>query len=112
MECGVAHVHQAEGKVDMIGVSNVESHQLQRARAVTEIVSVQNRHSLDDRDAEEVLATCEQIGVAFLPWSPLAGSLTREAELQAVAIAPGATAPQVAIAGPRLSDDDLIRLAR
>jgi len=89
----------AEGKVDMIGVSNVDTDQLQRARAVTEIVSVQNRYSLDDRDSEDVLATCEQTGIAFLPWSPLAaGSLTREAELQAVAIAHGATAAQVAIA--------------
>jgi aryl-alcohol dehydrogenase-like predicted oxidoreductase len=88
-----------EGKVDMIGVSNVDTVQLQRARAVTEIVSVQNRYSVDDRTSEGVLATCEQIGIAFLPWSPLgAGPLTRERELQAVARAQRATAAQVAIA--------------
>ena len=90
---------RAEGKVDMIGVSNVDIHQLQRARAVTEIVSVQNRYSVDDRASEGMLATCEQIGIAFLPWSPLGGgTLTRERELQAVARVHGATAAQVAIA--------------
>lgn len=90
---------RAEGKVDMIGVSNVSVDELERARAVTDIVSVQNRYSLGDRESEDVLAICERDGIAFLPWYPLgAGSLTRGSELDRVAAAHGATAAQVAIA--------------
>lgn len=90
---------RVEGKVDMIGVSNVSVDQLERARAVTEIVSVQNRYSLGDRESEDVLSICERDGIAFLPWYPLgAGSLTRASELDQVAAAHGATAAQVAIA--------------
>lgn len=90
---------RAEGKVDMIGVSNVSLDELERARAVTEIVSVQNRYSLGDRESEDVLAICERDGIAFLPWYPLgAGSLTRASEFDQVVAAHGATAAQVAIA--------------
>jgi aryl-alcohol dehydrogenase-like predicted oxidoreductase len=90
---------QGEGKVDMIGVSNVSVEQLERARAVTDIVSVQNRYSLSDRSSEVVLGMCERDGIAFLPWHPLgAGSLTEASELDRVGAAHGATAAQVAIA--------------
>jgi pyridoxine 4-dehydrogenase len=90
---------RVEGKVDMIGVSNVSIEELARARAITDIVSVQNRYSLGDRESEDVLAICERDGIAFLPWRPLgAGSLTRASELDDVAAAHGATAAQVAIA--------------
>jgi pyridoxine 4-dehydrogenase len=90
---------QAEGKVRMIGVSNVNLEELQRARAVGKIVSVQNRYNLSDRASEEVLAVCERAGIAFLPWFPIgAGALAGASELQAVASAHGATAAQVAIA--------------
>ena len=90
---------QAEGKVRMIGVSNVTVDELRRAKGVAEIVSVQNRYSLGDRSSEEVLETCERDGIAFLPWYPLAaGGLTRERRLESVAAAHEATAAQVAIA--------------
>ena len=90
---------RVEGKVDMIGVSNVSIEELERARAITDIVSVQNRYSLGDRESEDVLAICERDGIAFLPWHPLgAGSLTRASELDDVAAAHVATAAQVAIA--------------
>ena len=90
---------RVEGRVDMIGVSNVSIEELARARAITDIVSVQNRYSLGDRESEDVLAICERDGIAFLPWRPLgAGSLTRASELDDVAAAHGATAAQVAIA--------------
>jgi aryl-alcohol dehydrogenase-like predicted oxidoreductase len=96
---GVMAALRAEGKVDMIGVSNVSVEELERAWATTEIVSVQNRYSLGDRESEDVLAICEREGIAFLPWYPLgAGSLTRASELDQVAAAHGATAAQVAIA--------------
>jgi pyridoxine 4-dehydrogenase len=90
---------QGEGKVRMIGVSNVSVEELDRAWAVAEIVSVQNRYNLSDRESEDVLATCDQAGIAFLPWFPIgAGALAGASELQAVASAHGATAAQVAIA--------------
>jgi pyridoxine 4-dehydrogenase len=90
---------RAEGKVRMIGVSNVSVDELARARAVTEIASVQNRFNLGERSSDDVLAVCERDGIAFLPWYPLgAGALTRSPELEAVAAAHAATAAQVAIA--------------
>jgi aryl-alcohol dehydrogenase-like predicted oxidoreductase len=90
---------QEEGKVRMIGVSNFDVEELERARAVGEIVSVQNRYSLGDRRSEDVLEICEREGIAFLPWFPLgAGALAREAELEAVGKAHDATAAQVALA--------------
>jgi pyridoxine 4-dehydrogenase len=90
---------QAEGKVRMIGLSNVGVEELKRARAVAEVVSVQNRYNLGDRASEDVLTVCERAGIAFLPWFPIgSGVLARAGELQAVADAHGATAAQVAIA--------------
>jgi pyridoxine 4-dehydrogenase len=90
---------QREGKVRLIGVSNVGVEELERARAVGEIVSVQNRYNLSDRESEAVLAACERAGIAFLPWFPIAaGALAGAGELQAVASAHGATAAQVALA--------------
>jgi len=90
---------QREGKVRMIGVSNVSVEELGRARAVGEIASVQNRYNLGDRGSEDVLAVCEGAGIGFLPWFPLgSGALAGAGELQAVASAHGATAAQVAIA--------------
>jgi pyridoxine 4-dehydrogenase len=90
---------QQEGKVRLIGISNVDVEQLKRAKAVTEIVSVQNRYSLTDRSSEDVLELCEHEGIGFLPWHPLeAGVLSRASELEAVAAAHGATPTQVAIA--------------
>jgi pyridoxine 4-dehydrogenase len=61
-----------EGKIRHIGLSNVSENQLEQARTMTEIVSVQNRYNLVDRDSEDVLQRCEQEGLAFLPWFPLA----------------------------------------
>jgi aryl-alcohol dehydrogenase-like predicted oxidoreductase len=63
-----------EGKVRHIGVSNVNVHQLERARRVAPIVSVQNRYNVADRGSDPVLAVCERDGLAFIPWSPLTQS--------------------------------------
>jgi pyridoxine 4-dehydrogenase len=90
---------KAEGKVRMIGVSNMNVAQLRRAQTVTEIVSVQNRFSLGDRTSDEVLEACERDGIAFLPWYPLgAGALTEGRTLEHVAAMHDATPAQVAIA--------------
>ena len=90
---------QSEGKVRMIGLSNVGVRELERARTIGEIMSVQNRYSVDDRRSEGVLQVCEGAGIAFLPWFPLgAGALARGAELEAIGSARDATAAQVALA--------------
>ena len=90
---------QSEGKVRMIGVSNVSVLELERALAVAEIASVQNRYSVSDRRSDDVLQACEDARIAFLPWFPLGGGrLPRAQELEAAATAHGATVAQVAIA--------------
>jgi pyridoxine 4-dehydrogenase len=69
---------QDEGKVRHIGISNVSGEELERARAVVDVVTVQNRYNLTDRHSESVLETCERDGIGFIPWFPLAiGELAR-----------------------------------
>jgi pyridoxine 4-dehydrogenase len=69
---------QDEGKVRHIGISNVSAEELERARAVVDVVTVQNRYNLTDRHSESVLETCERDGIGFIPWFPLAiGELAR-----------------------------------
>ena len=83
---GVMADAQRAGKVRHIGVSNFSVKRLARARKVAKIVSVQNRYSLDDRNEEDVLAHCEKLGIAFLPWYPLgAGSAVRASKIKRVA---------------------------
>ncbi|MBW8483066.1 aldo/keto reductase [Actinomadura parmotrematis] len=88
-----------EGKIGRIGLSEVTAGELDRARRVTAIASVQNRYNLFDRAYEPVLAACEAAGVAFLPWRPVvAGEAGATAEVAAVAAELGATPTQVALA--------------
>jgi pyridoxine 4-dehydrogenase len=69
---------QEEGKIRHIGVSNVSVEELQRARALVDVVTVQNRYNLTDRHSESVLEACERDGIGFIPWFPLAtGDLAR-----------------------------------
>jgi len=63
---------QAEGKIKHIGLSEVSVEQIRHARTIVPIVSVQNRYSVVDRAAEEVLQYCEQQNIGFIPWFPLA----------------------------------------
>lgn len=62
------------GKIRHIGVSNVSVAQLQSARSIAPIVSVQNAYNLRNQSSEDVLAACECFGIAFLPWYPLGGT--------------------------------------
>ena len=92
---------QEQGKVRHIGLSNVNATQLEEARQIVEVVSVQNRYSLSDRGSEDVLTACEQHGIAFLPYFPLAaGRLTGDANEQIATIATNhdATPGQIALA--------------
>jgi aryl-alcohol dehydrogenase-like predicted oxidoreductase len=64
---------QKSGKIRHLGISNVTVAQLEVARSITSIVSVQNLYNLRNRTSEDVLAACERLGIAFLPWNPLGG---------------------------------------
>lgn len=64
---------QRTGKIRHLGISNVTVAQLELARSITPIVSVQNMYNLRNRTSEDVLAACERLGIAFLPWYPLGG---------------------------------------
>ena len=68
---------QAEGKIKRIGLSEVSVAQIENARKHVPIVTVQNRYSVLDRGAEDVLEYCERSRIGFIPWFPLgAGQLT------------------------------------
>ncbi|HEY5329195.1 MAG TPA: aldo/keto reductase [Acidobacteriaceae bacterium] len=69
---------QKEGKIRHVGLSEVKPHEIDRARKVIDIVSVQNRYNVADRKHEDVLQYCEQNNLAFIPWFPVAaGKLAR-----------------------------------
>jgi len=69
---------QDEGKIRHIGVSNVSLDQLEAAREIVEVVSVQNRFNLTDRSSQDVLQRCEELGIAFFPWAPIAAGKLAE----------------------------------
>jgi pyridoxine 4-dehydrogenase len=91
---------QDEGKIRHIGVSNVSGDELERSRAVVEVVAVQNRYNLIDRHSEDVLDACERNGIGFIPWFPLAtGDLARPGgPLDELARRHDATPGQIALA--------------
>src|SRR4030095_4600561 len=63
---------QTEGKICPLGVSKVRVAELDRARRLARIASVQNRYNVADRTSDPVLAACERDGLVFIPWRPLA----------------------------------------
>ncbi|MFD3311644.1 aldo/keto reductase [Streptomyces sp. NPDC058694] len=88
-----------EGKVGRIGLSEVTVDELDQARKVVDIASVQNRYNLLDREHEPVLDACAAAGIAFLPWRTVAwGTSGDRAEIAAVAAELDATPTQVALA--------------
>ncbi|WP_028472272.1 aldo/keto reductase [Nocardioides alkalitolerans] len=89
-----------EGKVRHIGLSEVTIGQTQEAREVTEIATVQNMFNLVKRDAEPLLDYCEQEGIGFIPWFPLAtGELSQaDGPLAQAAADHGAEPSQLALA--------------
>lgn len=90
---------RAEGRIGHLGLSEVTAAELEQARSIMEIASVQNRYNLLDREHEPVLQACEAAGIAFLPWRPVAaGGAGSRPEIAAVAAELGATATQVALA--------------
>src|SRR2546425_6323149 len=90
---------QRAGKIRHVGVSNVTVKQLEQARKIVPIVSVQNRYNLGDRSSEDVLKACERLGIVFLPWYPLGdGTSLSNAKVKSLAKKLGAAPSQVVIA--------------
>jgi aryl-alcohol dehydrogenase-like predicted oxidoreductase len=91
---------QEQGKIRHIGVSELSVQQIKHAQTIVDIVSVQNRYSVTDRGSDEVLNYCEQHGIGFIPWFPLAAGRLSKAEspLSRVAATVKATPSQIALA--------------
>jgi aryl-alcohol dehydrogenase-like predicted oxidoreductase len=86
------------GKVRHIGLSNVTLEHIRRAQKITPIVSVQNRYSFSDREWDFVLDYCEQQGIAFLPWGPMAQGRQANAVVEQIAKERGTTTAVVSLA--------------
>ena len=88
-----------EGLVRHVGLSNVSVDQLDRARDIVEIATVQNQYNVANRDAEPVLRACENDDIGFIPWFPLAaGDLGGVDGLAEIADRHDATPHQIALA--------------
>ena len=91
---------QAQGKIKHIGLSEVSVRQIEHARTIVPIVSVQNRYSVTDRGSEDVLKYCEKEKLGFIPWFPLAAGRVSgsESPISRIAAQWKATPSQVALA--------------
>jgi pyridoxine 4-dehydrogenase len=70
-QLGTLNELQDRGKIRLIGLSEVSVEQLQHARSSVDVVAVQNRYNARHRTSEAVLERCEELGIGFLPYSPL-----------------------------------------
>ena len=89
-----------EGKVAEVGLSEVSVEELEAARSVVPVVSVQNLYNLAERKSEPVLERCEALGIGFIPWFPVAsGRLAGpDSPLRRIADELGATPAQLSLA--------------
>lgn len=89
-----------QGKIRHVGLSEVKVPEIQKARAVIDIVSVQNKYNISDRAHEDVVDYCAKEGIAFIPWFPVAaGKLAQPGgALDQVAKAHSATVSQLSLA--------------
>jgi pyridoxine 4-dehydrogenase len=87
-----------EGKIRLIGLSNVTQEHIERARRIVPIVSVQNRYSFADREWDYVVDYCQRNRIAFIPWFPLGAGKVAGSVLSQIAQAHGASPTQVALA--------------
>jgi pyridoxine 4-dehydrogenase len=96
---GAMREFQEEGLVRHLGLSEVSADEVDQARKVAPIASVQNRYNVVDRKWDSEVDYCEREGLAFIPWFPLsAGSLPEPGALRRVAERHGATIYQIALA--------------
>ena len=89
-----------EGKVASVGLSQVSVDEIEAARAVVPVVSVQNLYNLTDQSSGDVLDFCTDEGIGFIPWFPVASGKLAEpgGPVDAIAKESGATPSQVALA--------------
>jgi len=88
-----------EGLIRHVGVSNVSVEQLDRARDIVDIATVQNQYNVAHCDDEDVLAACERYDIGFIPWFPLgAGNLGDVDGIEEIAQRHDATTYQIALA--------------
>ncbi len=87
-----------QGKIRMIGLSNVTQEHIERARRILPIVSVQNRYSFADREWDYVVDYCERNRIVFIPWFPLAAGRVAGEVLDQIAQAHHAAPTQIALA--------------
>src|SRR6202453_2407095 len=90
---------QAQGKIKHIGLSEVSVAQIENARTIVQVVTVQNRYSVLDRAAQYVLDYCQREKIGFIPWFPLAaGEVSAAKELASIATRLKVTPSQLALA--------------
>jgi len=91
---------QDAGKIRHVGLSNVSTQEIERARKIFPIVSVQNEYNIQDRSSEGVLVYCEKESLGFIPWFPIGGGrgLKPENAVETAARDHGVSVFQVALA--------------
>jgi aryl-alcohol dehydrogenase-like predicted oxidoreductase len=93
---------QEQGKIRHIGLSEVTPAEIDEARKMVAVATVQNRYSLADRRHEQTLAYCEREGIGFLPWYPMAaGKLLKPEQPMAQTLAQIAAGHAISV--PQLS---------
>jgi pyridoxine 4-dehydrogenase len=98
-QIGVLRDLQREGKIRHIGLSEVSVEQIEAVRRIVDVVSVQNRYNIADREHEGVLEYCTRENLGFIPWFPLAtGDVAEHAMLARIGDRLGASPAQVALA--------------
>lgn len=89
---------QLEGKIRLVGLSNVTVEHIDRVQKIVPIVSVQNRYSFANREWDNVVDYCERNGIAFIPWFPLGAGRVAGRLLERVAKARKVKPIQIALA--------------
>jgi pyridoxine 4-dehydrogenase len=89
---------QSEGKIRLVGLSNVTVEHIERARKIVPIVSIQNRYSFADREWDNVVDYSERNGIAFIPWFPLGAGRVAGSLLERIAKARKVKPIQIALA--------------
>jgi pyridoxine 4-dehydrogenase len=91
---------QRAGKIRHVGLSEVKPNEIEQARKVIDIVSVQNQYNIGDRKHEDTLDYCTKNNIAFIPWYPVAaGKLAQPGgKLDTAAKKHGATVSQLSLA--------------
>ncbi len=97
---GMARRLKSQGKIRLVGLSEVTVEQIEEARKTVEIASVQNEYNITNRKSEAVLEYCEKNNIGFIPWYPVAaGKLAQPGgKLDEMAKKHGATVAQLSLA--------------